>query len=282
MRRFFAAFDSFVFKSFDILGRSSRSEYWCVMPVLWAVMIGLALWDFRSIWNTLDGGEMPSVNPLVYGSVLFILLTAIPRITLAMRRLQDSGRKGKWATLPYSAGFLALMGIFGLATSGAFVVDTDFSDFQIPAALLVNPTSTEAIVLTVFEFIQNIDSIHFVGSVPSAGDMSATIGRNTGADTSMVLPALIIMGMMFVYPPIALLIYLLLMTIASERDENAYGLPSHFDHGPRSNAKGEHNAFASYALLTRTEQKPTEAEIAARKQQVHSLYEQRVLGRQQN
>ncbi|NDR57257.1 DUF805 domain-containing protein [Aliiruegeria sabulilitoris] len=281
MRRFFAAFDSFVFKSFDILGRSSRSEYWCVMPVLWAVMLGLSWWDLRGIWNTLDGGEMPSVNPLAYGSVLFILLTAIPRITLAMRRLQDSGRKGKWAGLPYSAGFLALMGILGLATSGAFVPETDFSDFEIPAALLVNPTSTEALVLTVFEFVKNIDSIHFVGAVAPTGEVTSAIGGSATADASMLLPALFVMGMMFVYPPIALLIYLLFMTFASDNDENAYGLPTNFTHGPKSNAKGEHNAFASYAILTRTDQKPSAAEVAARKQEVHSLYEQRVLRRRQ-
>ena len=50
----------------------------------------------------------------------------------------------------------------------------------------------------------------------------------------------------------------------------------------KSTAKGEHNAFASYAILTRQGAKPTDTEIAARKQEVHSLYEQRVLGRQQS
>ena len=132
MRSFFRAYDSFLFKSFDMLGRSSRAEYWCVMPVLWAIM-GILFWiDGRSMAFTLEAGELPSLNPLAYGSVLFILVTAIPRLTLSMRRLQDSGRKAKWVTIPYSAAVFALAGLFGLATSGAFVIEGDFSSAGMP------------------------------------------------------------------------------------------------------------------------------------------------------
>ena len=177
---------------------------------------------------------------------------------------------------------MALMGLFGLATSGAFVVDVDFDEFRVPTALVTEPNSAEAMILTVFEFLRNIDSIRFVGSVPSAGDMASALGDSSNEGGAIAIAGLLIMGMMFVYPPIAVLLYLLFMTFASERDENAYGLPSSFDHGPKPKNKGEHNAFASYAILTRTDHKPTEEEIAARKEQVHSLYEQRVLGRQQS
>lgn len=279
MRSFFRAFDSFIFKAFDILGRSSRAEYWCVMPILWAVMVGLIWFDARSVAFTLDSGEMPSLNPLTYGSFLFILITAIPRLTLSVRRLQDSGRKAKWATIPYSAAFLALMGFFGLVTSGAFVIEGDFSGAAMPMMYAFSSGSVDGTVLAIYEILSNIEHIRFVGQIPSGDQLATAMGDETMGGPATALPMLLMLGMMFLYPPLAMLLYTLFMTLPSEEDENAYGLPSNVNHGPKRAAKGEHNAFASYAILTRQDQKPTDEEIAARKATVHSLYESRVLGR---
>lgn len=282
VRSFLSAFDSFVFKSFDMLGRSTRMEYWCVMPVVWTTMIGLLWWDGRGFWSRLEAGEMPSLNPLAYGSVLFVLISAIPRLTLAMRRLQDSGRKGKWAFLPYSAGFLALMAVFGLATSGAFSMTSDDGGIgaQISLAMMFASGSAEGFVLGLYHLINNIDSIQFVGQMPNASQFVEGMADNGMGGPAMAIPMLLILGIMFLYPPLAIFIYLLFMTLASQEGENAYGQPSTFGRGPKVAPKGEHNAFASYAVLTKQGRKPTESEIAARKETVHSLYEQRVLGRQ--
>ncbi len=292
MRKFFAAFDSFIFNFVNILGRSSRADYWCVMPVLWIAMIGLFWWDLRGFVFSLDAGEMPSLNPLAYGSVLFILVTATPRLTLAMRRLQDSGRKGKWAFLPFSAGFFALMGLFGVATSGitaAFMgmgngagglgVDASFSQ-DMSFYHLAGRSAAEAVVLGLYEVLSNIEHLRLTGALPSFGEMAANFTANTANDPAMALPMILMICFFFFYPPVAVMAYILFMTMPSDEGENAYGLPSTTGRTPVRAAKGEHNAFASYAILTRQDQAPTETEIAARKETVHSLYEQRVLGRQ--
>lgn len=282
MRSFFSAFDSFFFKAFDFLGRSSRSEYWSVMIVLWVAMAGLIWWDARGFLATLDAGDSPSLNPFAYGSVIFILVTAIPRFTLAIRRLQDSGRKAKWATLPYTAFLLGVGAVVGVATSGALVVETGFAAEPIPLMLFFDFSSTDGIARTIHAVLGNLDKIHFVGQIPSGSDLAASVGNDAMGGPAATLPMILMALVMLLFPPLAMLIYTLFMSMPSEEGENAYGLPSNFDHGPKATAKGEHNAFASYAILTRQDRPPTEAELAARKETVHSLYEQRVLGRQRS
>lgn len=276
MRRVFKAFDSFVFNALDIMGRASRAEYWGVMPILWLVMLGLIWWDIRSVQLTLAAGEMPSFNPLTYGSFLMILLSAIPRLTLAMRRLQDSGRKAKWAFLPYTALLFGVTGLFGFAMSGALAYDTGYGTMP----LMYNFGSAQGIAMAIHDILSNIENIRYVGQPPS--EIASGLGTTaTSGGAGMAVPMLILFGLLTIFPPIALFFYVLIMLSPSDEDENAYGAPTSFDHGPKETAGGEHNAFASYAILTKQNRKPTADEIAARKEAVHSLYEQRVLGRQQ-
>lgn len=279
MRSLFRAFDNFFFKAFDIMGRSSRAEYWCVMPILWAIMGGLFWIDLRGIDRAFSAGEIPSLNPLAYGSVLFILVTAIPRLTLSIRRLQDSGRRARWVTMPYSAAFLALMGFFGLATSGAFVVEGDFTDAGVPIAMALSFGSAEGAAVAVYEILSNIENIRFVGQLPASGEIASAISNEAMGGPAATLPMLFMLAIMFLYPPLAMMLYTLFMSLPSDEDENAYGLPTNLGHGPKRSSKGEHNAFASYAILTRQGHKMTQEEIVARREAVHSLYESRVLGR---
>ena len=129
------------------------------------------------------------------------------------------------------------------------------------------------------KILSNIENIRFVGHLPSGADMAAAVGNETLGGPAATLPMLLMMAMMFLYPPLSMLLYTLFMTMPSDEEENAYGLPSNLSHGPKQAAKGEHNAFASYAILTQQGKKLTDEQIAARKETVHSLYEQRVLGR---
>lgn len=105
-----AAIESVIFRYFNITSRATRAEYWW-----WALFQSLALlgcvWaDVTKIANT----DSPSFNPLEYSSFLLVLLTLIPNVTVAIRRLHDSGHSGLWYLIvfvPFVGGlwFLVLM-----------------------------------------------------------------------------------------------------------------------------------------------------------------------------
>jgi uncharacterized membrane protein YhaH (DUF805 family) len=78
MEHFFGAFKKYA----DFSGRARRQEYWMFILIYMIIYIVLAVLD-------------ETVGTMVLGLV-FILVTLIPSISIATRRLHDTGRSGWW------------------------------------------------------------------------------------------------------------------------------------------------------------------------------------------
>ena len=105
-----AAVESVVFKSFNFNGRATRSEYWWWGLAQFAIMFGCLFADMAKLSRL----EQAPLNPLEYATVIFGLLTLLPNLSVAIRRLHDSGRSGFWYFIifvPFVGGlwFLVLM-----------------------------------------------------------------------------------------------------------------------------------------------------------------------------
>ena len=101
-------------------GRANRSEYWFFFLFGFLSAISLSI---------LDAAHFPKNETGVF-SLIFTLLTFIPFISAACRRLHDTNRSGWWQALPYGvmlfSVILALLSetllIVGLIGSGITAV----------------------------------------------------------------------------------------------------------------------------------------------------------------
>lgn len=112
---------AFFARCFDYSGRSSRSEYWYAVLFLLLASAACTIVD-------------AAIGRPVFSS-LFNLLTFLPNISLAIRRLHDTGHSGWWLLAPsvptFATGFTlvlagtqaaSLVGVVGiLAGLGAIV-----------------------------------------------------------------------------------------------------------------------------------------------------------------
>ena len=103
------AVGSFFTQYGNFSGRTRRSGYWWV--VLFLVIISIVWWFvdlqiFGGIWpqNLLDQGFGPV-------SIVWILATIVPILSLSVRRLHDTGKSGWWVLLGLIpvAGAIALI-----------------------------------------------------------------------------------------------------------------------------------------------------------------------------
>lgn len=99
-------------RTLDFSGRSTRMEYWMFTLAWLIVLIVIIAVDN----NTSKTGALTGI---------FILLTALPILSLTIRRLHDAGRSGWWSILCYVWIIFAVLGLeklipFGFA--GYFMV----------------------------------------------------------------------------------------------------------------------------------------------------------------
>lgn len=102
----------------DFSGRASRSEYW-----FWQLFNILCLgalcclsgWIFRANGGVNEGGtrlqEVWTLTLSLIPAWLWILITIIPSVAVAVRRMHDSGNSGLWTILffiPWGAEALTL------------------------------------------------------------------------------------------------------------------------------------------------------------------------------
>ena len=95
---FFDSVISGYLRCFDFKGRSSRSEFWWFF--LFSIMLCLLVLNFTA--ENLES-ELSSLNDGNIFQVFFnssigyaILVTAIPQISLSIRRFHDIGKSGWW------------------------------------------------------------------------------------------------------------------------------------------------------------------------------------------
>ena len=85
----------------DFGGRATRTEYWLFQVLNAVIHYGLLFIAWRNDW---------SMAVLVV-LILYSLVSGIPRLALAIRRLHDTGRSGSWLLLYLLSifGWIALM-----------------------------------------------------------------------------------------------------------------------------------------------------------------------------
>lgn len=106
------AVEAFIFRAFNFTGRASRSEFWWAFLFQMLLYVGAVVVDVISVLS----GPTVSTNPLAYMSTLVWLLLVIPQLSLAVRRLHDTGRSGLFyfvALIPL-IGFILLLVMLAL------------------------------------------------------------------------------------------------------------------------------------------------------------------------
>ena len=94
---------------FDFLGVATRSEYWTFTLINLAIHLLLAIL-FLSTAPTQD--DMLQLNVVAYVWIAFALLTIIPALTVAIRRVRDATGTGLWiliGLLPFVGGIVVLV-----------------------------------------------------------------------------------------------------------------------------------------------------------------------------
>lgn len=105
---------------FDFSGRSRRKEYW--MFLLFTVLANIVLGTLDSLLG-LNFGEDEGVRDNGILTSIFSLVTFVPSISVAVRRLHDTDRTGWWLLFP-------LLAIFALIIAFAPSVGFSERDFQ--------------------------------------------------------------------------------------------------------------------------------------------------------
>ncbi len=109
-----AAFESFIFRAFNITGRATRAEYWWVFLaqfLIYCVSISMDIWSVY-VHGFDEIGFSGMMTPWL------LLLFAVPTLTLTMRRFHDSGRSSfKIAVLMLPVVGAPMFGYFLVAPS---------------------------------------------------------------------------------------------------------------------------------------------------------------------
>ncbi|UWQ59136.1 DUF805 domain-containing protein [Leisingera caerulea] len=284
--RISSTYENFTFKFLDFDGRATRLEYWCVIPLIWLFIFLMLPGDAAEIWGHLLQRDVPPLNPFHYGSLGLFLFTFVPRLSLTVRRLHDSGRSAKWAKLPFTAVSLGLVLSVGLLTA---IPMSDPSGLG--PGLMVAGAVTASLSGSFWEALFNLAAI--ANSLDWDAILTTLLGVAAQADPGGVLDqtgALTahdpFLGFQFLFqftlialgPFIALLLHLYFMLLPSQRGENAHGTSPLPSRTRRSRGRPE-NAYAGYAYLTKRTEEEERQLHAARKAQVRELYQRRVLGK---
>ncbi|WP_264211033.1 DUF805 domain-containing protein [Leisingera thetidis] len=281
-----SAFESFAFKFLDFGDRATRLEYWCVIPVVWLLIFLMLPGEAAEVRGHLSRREVPPLNPFHYGSLGLFLFTFLPRLSLTVRRLNDAGRSGRWARLPFVAVSLGLMMSFGFATSLPTADQSGLGVAVIAGGAVVAALSG-GFWETMFNFAAIANAVNWdavLGTLLGAAakaDVSA--GLQTAQATGLQNPAVELQFLFYsvffgLVPALAILVHLYFMRLPSERDDNIHGASS-AQAPAHANQDSKRNAYAGYAYLTKRTGDEEKMLQAARKAQIRELYQSRVLGK---
>ena len=103
-------------RSFDFKGRSGRKQFWWFVfwdcAALLILLIGVSAFNNLSLWSLKAEGSNPSLavftdassflkDGAVYTFSVLFLVTFLPRLALAVRRLRDTARSTLWLLLVF-------------------------------------------------------------------------------------------------------------------------------------------------------------------------------------
>ena len=292
MKKFFSFFENFAFKAMKFDDRASPLEYWCVMPVIWLLILVMVPGDAYAFWGFLLAREVPPLNPFYYESLMLFIITFIPRLSLTVRRLHDSGKSGKWAKLPFvavSSGLVLILGLgsailtsnvggdagamaavgMGMAFGG---VDSDSIWNSIFAvAAILNAIGWDAIWALFAEMQANVPAPDVAGGI-------SNIAKEMQKEPALTSTMLLVMVVMIATPFVAIMLHFFFMISPSELDENSFGAGKRkhktLVEGPKSA-----NPFAGYKYLyERSPEQEAQLRIN-QKEEIRSLYQTRVLAK---
>lgn len=304
---------NFIFKGFNFFGRSTRAEYWWILPALWVLILGFFVFDVMTVWGQLQDRIKPSLNPLRYDSALLFLITLIPRYALTVRRLNDVGRSPKWALLPFKSTILTFWLVVGL-TSASLVASVSDTASQMARAAETGTLDTPPVVIpdqikeagfkfammSLFNTKDGWDVAFNVAAAtkdlnwsealavlprPDISAAFAKIAALSEVDPGIATGMTLLLGFITFGPFIFMSIFLFMMlspTKMSAADRKFFD-GSYSPPGSKSAGKEKSNAFGSYAVLAQLEeQKRDPNAMAAHKSRAHAeakaLYRSRVLG----
>lgn len=288
--------ENFAFKSFNFSGRATRMEFWFVMFVVWAIILVLLRNDLMMIWDMLSERKKPPLNPLAYVSVVVLLLTWPARLSLTVRRLHDSGKSGLWAKLPYICVWTSITMSLGLAS--AFLTAGVNSGNGIAEGMLMGVMSIAMSAGSgnlwdvIFGMVAGANAIGWDGltemiglsSTPASSfattgtiDTVGAFGQNQqGAEAVMKLGAIIMLAVPF----ISGFMHLVFMLLPSNRGDNRFGQPETLMQTGGLKMDPSNNPLAGYAHLYEKSDAQKAADQARAKEEIKTLYQQRVLGKQ--
>lgn len=292
MKKFFSFFENFAFKAMKFDDRASPLEYWCVMPVIWLLILVMVPGDAHAFWGFLLAREVPPLNPFYYESLMLFIITFIPRLSLTVRRLHDSGKSGKWAKLPFvavSSGLVLILGLgsailtsnvggdagamaavgMGMAFGG---VDSDSIWNSIFAvAAILNAIGWDAIWALFAEMQANVPAPDVAGGI-------SNIAKEMQKEPALTSTMLLVMVVMIATPFVAIMLHFFFMISPSELDENSFG-PGKRKHKTLVEGPKSANPFAGYKYLyERSPEQEAQLRIN-QKEEIRSLYQTRVLAK---
>lgn len=97
---------------FRFKGRATRAEFWWVVLIFSAIGMVAVVADvlmMSKITSTGDQAALLALGPFDFYSTVYSLVTAIPFLTLSVRRLHDVGMSGFWWLLNLIPGVGAII-----------------------------------------------------------------------------------------------------------------------------------------------------------------------------
>lgn len=298
MKKLMIPLENFAFKAFDFSGRATLLDYWTVMPLVWALIAFLFYGDVMEGWGMLLARQIPPLNPLYWGSILVFVLTFIPRLSLTVRRLHDSSKSGKWVKLPFLAlsssvvlflGLMSAMITSGFANGGsgvaeglgamAFVMAFAFgsldniSDTVFASVAVMNAMGWESIIALLSELTTPAQQINVSTGIANIGNDLKEAPAETGV-TLLVLLALT------AAPFVCVFLHMFFMISPAKPDHDLNGSAPMSGASLRKQGVSSDNPFAGYKHLYEKTPEQKAAAQATAKEEIKSLYQNRVLGSQ--
>lgn len=290
-------FENFAFKAFTFDDTATPKEYWLVMPVIWAMILFLFALDARDIWSALAVREKVSLNPLSYASVMFFVITLVPRFSLTVRRLHDSGKRGKWAMLPVTcvvSGFWLVVGLCAaLVASGAGGSGSAGSAGLAALSLfaILTFSAIDSLWEVAFAVVAGIEAIGFNALWAALSEIfAASSGPKVQIDASQITDrvaaqpfesvSIIIWVVGAVCTPfVAAFLHLYFMICPTIPDKyDSYSTGGGALTTLRKQGETSHNPFEGYKYLYDLTPEQEAAKKARAAQEIKDLYRQRVLG----
>ena len=267
------------------------------MPLVWALILFLTWGDLVEMWGMLLQRDVPPINPLYWDGLVVFLITIIPRMSLTVRRLHDSGKSGKWLKLPFitvTSGFFLVLGIFSAMVTSNFAGGAVSEEFSIMVLLTALAFSTmenawDAIFGTVAVLNamgwESIIALLSEWSTP-AQPIDVSRGLNNVSNSLQNAPMeggsiLVVAILMIATPFVTAFLHIFFMISPTKPDHDLDSSAPIAGASLRQKGEISDNPFAGYKYLYDKSPEQEAAHKAAAKQEIKSLYQQRVLGQQQ-